>query len=219
MAVGEYFQTVRTFRRFQSQECRGQITNDLRHTELPLGPAKPSVARCEGPFPADYRVPSGLTVSECRSCCWHSRYRNEVCSLRRVCRVVRNTVPPTFSRTHFPLFPPVGLMTEPLQTLCDAVPPGSGAPAVADVALSPASLSLLLLLLLLLLPLRWRQLWCVDNSTASVGSSCSCAVVAIWTKDARDELQSSEPVRMLPRLFRLSPPRYWRSRGCQIRPS
>ncbi|KAG7275527.1 hypothetical protein CRUP_032570 [Coryphaenoides rupestris] len=52
--------------------------------------------------------------------------------MSRVCRVVRNTVPPTFKRTHFPLFPPVGLIPEPFPTpLCAATPPHSAAVAVA----------------------------------------------------------------------------------------
>lgn len=148
-------------------------------------------------------------MSECRSCCWHSRYRNEVCSFRRVCRVVRNTVPPTFSRTHFPLFPPVGLMTEPLPTPCDAVPPGSVVLAVADEALSPASLSLLLLLLLLLL-LWWWQPRCVDSAAKSVGSRWSSAVVAIWKKPLKTK-------RGRPSASACLPPRYCFSLSVQDR--
>ncbi|CAL8283961.1 unnamed protein product [Merluccius merluccius] len=71
------------------------------------------------------------------SCCWQSRYRKEVCSFSRVCRVVRNTVPPTFSRTHFPLFPPVGLIPEPSPP---AVPPcGATAAPPPDPAAAAAA--------------------------------------------------------------------------------
>lgn len=143
---------------------------EYKKCRMDLGPVLTTGMRLS----VDRGVLVGLTVSECRSCCWQSRYRNEVCSFRSVCLVVRNTVPPTFSRTHFPLFPPPGLMTEPLPRLCDVFPPGSVELAGGEVAVSPASLSLLLLLLLLLL-LRWRQPW-------SAGSHSSSAVVAIWKR-------------------------------------
>lgn len=51
-------------------------------------------------------VGSRLTLSDCSSSPWHRRLRKDFCSRHSVWRVVRNTVPPTFSRTHLPQPPP-----------------------------------------------------------------------------------------------------------------
>ncbi len=122
-----------------------------------------------------------LTVSECKSCCWHSRYRNEVCSFSSVCRVVRNTVPPTLRRTHLPLLPPAVLTAEPFPMIFSA-PPDSTAVDVAVVAPSLPSLSLLLLLLLLLL----FRLLCVAERDPVSGKAWGAAVFPLSSVAIRE---------------------------------
>lgn len=62
--------------------------------------------------------PAGLTRSDCSSSPWHRRLRKDFCSRHSVCRVVRNTVPPTLSRTHLPQPPvPAGGAASPASIL------------------------------------------------------------------------------------------------------
>lgn len=62
--------------------------------------------------------PVGLTRSDCSSSPWHRRLRKDFCSRHSVCLVVRNTVPPTLSRTHLPQPPaPAGGAASPASIL------------------------------------------------------------------------------------------------------
>lgn len=64
------------------------------------------------------RTPGRRTRSDCSSSPWHRRLRKDFCSRHSVCRVVRNTVPPTLSRTH--------LLQPPAASRASILPAGRG---------------------------------------------------------------------------------------------